>query len=110
MCTCGSNSSSKFQIETRNVERGMAKRPFSRYYQGCSRVMTRPASRVRKRSVSRGSGRVKMFQISRVGSGRVKTFSNLSGRVRSGQEVMNDSRVESGHDPREMGPSRVGTT
>ena len=27
-----------------------------------------------------------VFQISRVGSGRVKGFSNLAGRVRSGQE------------------------
>ena len=33
------------------------------------------------------------------GEGRVKNFSNLTGRVRSGQEVIKSSRVGSGHDP-----------
>ena len=45
-----------------------------------------------------------------VGSGRVNNLSNLTGRVRSRQEVMKSSRVESGHDPRqqETGHLRVG--
>ena len=46
--------------------------------QGFSRVMTRPAGRVTCCSKCHGSGRVE--------SGRVKRFSNLVGRVRSGQE------------------------
>ena len=58
-----------------------------------------------------GSGRVGsiVLQISRVGSGRVKNFSNLGGRVRSGQEVMKahgsgqvmtrEKRVTRGSDP-----------
>ena len=52
--------------------------------------MTRPAGRVKGVSKSRGSGRVKMLQ-------------NLAGRVGSGQEVFNISRVGSGHDPRDTG-------
>ena len=44
----------------------------------------------------------------RVGSGRVNNFSNITGKVRSGVEVMESSRVESGHDPRETGHSPVG--
>ena len=56
-----------------------------------------------------GSGRVgsRFFQISR---GRVASghfFSNLTGRVRSGQEAMKSSRVRSGHGPRATGHSRV---
>ena len=47
-----------------------------RIYQGFTRVMTRPACRVKGVSKSRGSGRVGSlrFEISRVGSGRVKRF------------------------------------
>ena len=45
-------------------------------YQGFSRVMTRPAGRVKEISKSRGLGRV--------GSDRVKRFQNLVGRVGSG--------------------------
>ena len=46
----------------------------------------------------RGSGRVESidFQISQVGSGRVKRFSTITGRVGSGQEVFQISRVGSG--------------
>ena len=32
------------------------------------------------------------------GSGRIKSFSNLTGRLKLGQEVMRSSRVGSGHD------------
>ena len=58
------------------------------FFQGFSRVMTRPC-RVIGVSKSRGSGRVGSthFTISRVGSGRVKRFQNLAGRVGSGQEA-----------------------
>ena len=60
-------------------------------YQGFSRVMTRPAGRVKGVSKSRGSDRVGSlrFKISRVGSGRFKRFpkSRGSGRVGSGQEA-----------------------
>ena len=57
------------------------------YLQRFSRVMTRPAGRVEGVSKSRGSSRVgsKHFETSRVGSGRVKRFQNLAGRVGSGQ-------------------------
>ena len=112
-------------------------RVFDKKYQGFSRVMTRPAGRVKEVSKSRGSGRVgslrfkisrvgsgrvgsrsflnlagrvgsgrvasRGFKISRVGSGRVKRFQNLVGRVGSGQEVFQISRVGSGHDPRDTG-------
>ena len=67
--------------------------------------------RVRNCSKAHGSGRVgsRGFQIWWVGSDRVKDVSNLPGRVGSGQEVMKGSRVESDHDPRETGHSRVGS-
>ena len=56
-----------------------------------------------------GSGRVgsRGFKISRVGSGGVKRFQNLAGRVELGQEVFKISRVGSGHDPPDTGHSRV---
>ena len=74
-----------------------------------------------------GSGIVQNI-TGRIGSGRVKTFSNLVGRVRSsqelikshgsgrvgsgrvgsGQQVMKNSRVGSDHDTRETSHSRVG--
>ena len=56
-----------------------------------------------------GSGRVGSigFKISRVGSGRAKKFQNLAGRVGLSQEVFKNSRVGSGHDPRDTGHSRV---
>ena len=93
--------------------------------------MTRPAGRVKGVSKSCGSGRVITFQnlTGRVvsgqkvsksrGSGRVGPIGlkNLAGRVGSGQEVSKSrgsgqevfkiSRVGSGHDPRDMGHSRV---
>ena len=47
--------------------------PKTAIFQGFSRVMTRPAGRVKRVSKSRGSGRVgsglEVFKISRVGSG-----------------------------------------
>ena len=46
-------------------------------------------------------------KISRVRSGRVKRFSNLVGRVGSGNEMFKISRVGSGHDPRYTGHARV---
>ena len=57
--------------------------------QGCSWVMVRPAGHVRRyKKKTHGSSRVgsgrEVFEISRVGSGRVG-----SGRVGSGQEVFN---------------------
>ena len=100
--------------------------------------MTRPAGPVRRVSKCCGSGRVgsggvrhvtgrvgssqqvlksrwsvrvgsRGFPISRVGSCRVKRFSNLVGRFTSGHEVFKMSRVRSGHDPRDTGHSRVGS-
>ena len=56
----------------------------SRFMTRLSRVMTRPAGRVRKFPKYRGSSRVggqEVFETSRVGLGRVG-----SGRVGSGQE------------------------
>ena len=65
--------------------------------QGFSRVMTRPAGRVKGVLKSRGSGRVgsSRFKISRVGSGRVKRFSKSrgSGRVMT-REIRVTSRVK----------------
>ena len=83
------------------------------------RVMTIPAGRVKGVSKSRGSdhhvlkyhgsGRVgsRGFKISWVGLGRVNRLQNLAGRVGLGKEVFKISRVGSGHDPRDMGHSRV---
>ena len=78
-----------------------------------------------------------MDRISRAESGRVKTFLNLAGRVKAGQEFFanlmgrvrsgrvksflnltdrfgsrgnESSRVGSGHDPRETGHSQIGPT
>ena len=82
----------------------------SAIFQGCSRVMKRPAGRIR-RGVQHvkgwvglggvhnltgrvGSGR-EVFKISRVGSDRVKSFSNLSGGFGSGQDFQ-ISQVGSG--------------
>ena len=64
----------------------------------------------RVKTFSNLAGRVgsRSFQISRVGLGWVKKFSNVIGRIRSGQEVLKISGVWSGHDPRETGHSRVG--
>lgn len=75
--------------------------------QGCSRGMTRP----------------EVFKNSQVGSSRVKWLSNLAGRVTSflyvgsgvlqllqvgsDQEVIQVSRVGSGHNPRTTSHSRV---
>ena len=77
---------------------------FPQNVQGFSRVMTRPAGRVKGVSKSRASGRVgsKFLRTSRVGSGRVGSrgftispvgsggvnrLQILAGGVRSGQEV-----------------------
>ena len=49
-----------------------------------------------------GSGQ-EDFKISRVGSGRVKRLQHLAGRVGSGQEVFKISRVGSSLDPRDTG-------
>ena len=73
--------------------------------------------------VQNGMGRVvsRIFEILRVGSGRIKCFANLTGRVGSVQEfsnftgrgqldpeVMKGSRVKSGHEPRgQTGHSRA---
>ena len=53
------------------------------------------SGKLRKCSKSHGSGRVasRGVHISWVGSGRVKSFSNLTGRVRSGQEVGGDENL-----------------
>ena len=64
-----------------------------------SRVMSGSGPEIFK---SRGSGLI--------GSDRVNHSSNPTGRVGLGQEVMKNSWVGSGHDPRESGHSRVGLT
>ena len=66
--------------------------------QGFSRVMTRPAGRIKGVSKSRGSGRVgsSRYKISRVGSGRVKRFSKSRGSGRVGSKCFKISRVGSG--------------
>ena len=56
-----------------------------RNFQALSRVMTGPAGRITRRSKPRGSSRVGpglCGGISRVGSGRVRSFPNLTGRGR----------------------------
>ena len=69
-------------------------------------------SRVTGCSKFHGSGRVgsgqEVFKITRVGLGRIKRFSNIAGRFRSGgfqtsrigsgREVTKSSRIGSGHD------------
>ena len=69
-----------------------------RILQGFSRVMTRPAGRVKGVSKSRGSGRIGSlrFEISRVGSSRVKRFSKSRGSGRVGSRLFKISRVGSG--------------
>ena len=69
---------------------------FSCFFQGCLRVITRPAGRFRKYSKSHGSGLVgsrdfrprglgqvgsRPFRASRIGPVWVKTFSNFTGRI-----------------------------
>ena len=88
-----------------------------RKLQGYSRVLTRPAGRVTGCSKCHGLGPVGSRSVQnltgRVGSGRVKEFSNIKGRVRPSQEVMKargsgevmtrEKRVTRGsgqHDPR----------
>ena len=71
------------------------------------------SGRVRRCSTCQvGSGQVgsgqEVFKCH--GSGRVKEFSNIPGRVRSGHEVFKISQVGSGHDPRDTGHSRVWST
>ena len=77
--------------------------------QGFSRIMTRPAGRVKGVLKSRGSGRVGSghYGLKSHGSGWVgsRGFQNLACRVGSDQEVFKISRVGSGHDPRDTGHS-----
>ena len=70
-------------------------------------------SRVTGCSKFHGSGRVgsgqEVFKITRVGLGRIKRFSNIAGRVRSGQELIKShgSGIGSGQDFFQI--SRVGS-
>ena len=70
-------------------------------------------TRVGSRGFQNLAGRVRSGQnlnTSRAGSGRVKRFQNLAGRVESGRvnRLQNlAGRVGSGHDPRDTGHSRV---
>ena len=74
---------------------------YTRKLSGLSRVMTRPAGRVKGVSESRGSGRVgsRGFKISRVGLGRVKRFSKSRGSGRVMTREIRVTRGSSHHDP-----------
>ena len=64
-------------------------------------------SRVTRIMAGRVESGQKDSEISRVGSGRVRRFSNLAGRVESGREVFKVSRVGSGPDVSKF--ARVGS-